>query len=241
MEPPKITPVTIPLLVASISNVPPSERRRSVLLFIADRTLEPRQVVPWADLASRWLDLGVVSENEIQFWAGMLRDEGLITYNGDGCILTPRGIIESEVLAVERRDLKQVFVAMAFGGTPLQRAEAVALYNDGLKLGVEGSEPNLTGLRSKRIDLEETNEKLCEEIIVEIRRSRAIIADITHERPNVYYEAGYAHGLGLPVIFTCDETKFKPHFDTQQYKTICWANPTDLAKKLELRIRATIL
>ncbi len=87
--------------------------------------------------------------------------------------------------------------------------------------------------------------KIDDEIIAEIRRSRFVVADFTHgdggARGGVYYEAGFAHGLDLPVIFTCrkemiDET----HFDTRQFNHILWENPEDLRKQLTDRILAAI-
>ena len=56
-----------------------------------------------------------------------------------------------------------------------------------------------TGFRALRIDMKQFNEKICDHIIAEIRRSRFLIADVTGHRAGVYFEAGYAMGLGLPV------------------------------------------
>ena len=54
-----------------------------------------------------------------------------------------------------------------------------------------------------------------------------VVADFTHGRAGarggVYYEAGLARGLGLPVIWTCREDMFDElHFDTRQYPHIGW-------------------
>lgn len=43
-----------------------------------------------------------------------------------------------------------------------------------------------------RIDNKEHANKICDEIIVEIRRSRFVVADFTGQRNGVYYEAGFA-------------------------------------------------
>ena len=75
-----------------------------------------------------------------------------------------------------------------------------------------GIEPALsaTGYKAVRIDKKEHNNKIDDEIIAEIRRSRFLIADFTCEPKNVrggvYYEAGFAQGLGIPVIWTCKDT-----------------------------------
>jgi len=96
-----------------------------------------------------------------------------------------------------------------------------------------------------RIDKKEHNNKIDDEIIAEIRRSRFLIADFTCERKNVrggvYYEAGFAQGLGIPVIWTCKDTSLTDlHFDTRQYSHIIWKNPADLLIQLKNRIGATI-
>ena len=87
--------------------------------------------------------------------------------------------------------------------------------------------------------------KIDDEIVAEIRRSKFLVADFTHgpdgARGSVYYEAGFAHGFGLHVIFTCHvDFREKLHFDTNHYPHILWANAEDLRKKLAYRIRAVI-
>jgi nucleoside 2-deoxyribosyltransferase len=84
-------------------------------------------------------------------------------------------------------------------------------------------------------------------IRVEIQTSRFLIADLTHENRGAYWEAGYAEGLGKPVIYTCekkvfDDPKTKPHFDTNHHLTILWdtENPKEAAEKLKATIRATL-
>ena len=80
---------------------------------------------------------------------------------------------------------------------------------------------------------------------VEIRTSRFLIADLTHENRGAYWEAGYAEGLGKPAIYTCEKSKFedmKPHFDTNHHTTVLW-DKNDLGKTaqdLKSTIRATL-
>ena len=96
-----------------------------------------------------------------------------------------------------------------------------------------------------RIDNKKDVNKLDDEIIAAIRESLFVIADFTHGkeglRGSVYYEAGFAHGLGKTVIFTCQEdTIRKLHFDVRQYAFIGWKTPEDLRKGLLDRIRARV-
>ncbi len=103
----------------------------------------------------------------------------------------------------------------------------------------------VTGYKPIRIDKKEHNNKIDDEVIAEIRRSRFLIADFTCEagkvRGGVYYEAGFAQGLGIPVIWTCKDTSISDlHFDTRQYAHIVWKDPDDLFAQLKNRIGATI-
>ena len=75
-----------------------------------------------------------------------------------------------------------------------------------------------------RIDRVEHVAKIDDEIVAQIRRSRFVLADFTGHRGGVYFEAGFALGLNLPVIWTCrqdavDQLHFRhppiqyPHLD----------------------------
>ena len=57
----------------------------------------------------------------------------------------------------------------------------------------------------------------------------------------MYYEAGFAHGHNIPVIFTCFADAIDHvHFDTRQYNHIVWTDADDLRIRLAQRISATI-
>jgi nucleoside 2-deoxyribosyltransferase len=124
----------------------------------------------------------------------------------------------------------QCFVAMWFD-------ESLAeVWINGFKPAIEAA-----GYKPIRIDLIEHNEKICDRIISEIRRSSLVVADFTGNRGGVYFEAGFARGLGLEVISTCREDDVaKLHFDTRQYNHITWTDYKELKEKLEHRIKATV-
>ena len=116
--------------------------------------------------------------------------------------------------------------------------------NEAFRNGIEPAIMN-AGYECFRIDRKEHINKIEDEIIAEIRRSRFLVADFTHgdkgARGSVYYEAGFAHGLGLPVIFTCRKDAIKTlHFDTAHYLHIDWNDPAELRERLKKRILAVI-
>ncbi len=62
-------------------------------------------------------------------------------------------------------------------------------------------------------------------IRIDIRDAAFVIADLTHDNAGSYWEAGYAEGLGKPVLYICEKSKFgsvKTHFDTNHSTTVQW-------------------
>ena len=130
-------------------------------------------------------------------------------------------------------DSKRVFVAMWF------HESMNDYYKDGIKKAIEEA-----GYDPVRIGLKDFNEKICDEIIAEIKRTKFLIADFSGMRSGVFFEAGFAKGLGREVIFTVREDDInglKEHFDTRQYNHIVYDSAEDLRKKLYNRICATIV
>ena len=60
----------------------------------------------------------------------------------------------------------------------------------------------------------------------QIENSSFVLAELTHGNPGAYWEAGYAEGKGIPVVYICEKEKFKEgktHFDTNHRMTVFWA------------------
>ena len=70
-----------------------------------------------------------------------------------------------------------------------------------------------------------------------IRNARFVLVDLTHDNNGAYWEAGYAEGLGKPVIYLCEKEKFekaRTHFDTNHCTTIPWSREDDEGFKQNL-------
>lgn len=68
-----------------------------------------------------------------------------------------------------------------------------------------------------------------------------MVADFTGHRGGVYFESGFAQGLGIPVIWTCRKDHMKDlHFDIRQYNCIDWETAEELRARLGYRIKALI-
>lgn len=70
-----------------------------------------------------------------------------------------------------------------------------------------------------------------------IRDSAFVLVDLTHDNSGAYWEAGFAEGLGKPVLYICEKSKFdcaKTHFDTNHCTTVLWdtANPDEFKASL---------
>ena len=66
-----------------------------------------------------------------------------------------------------------------------------------------------------------------------------LFRSLTHERPNVYYEVGYAHGMQKEVVLTAYEGT-NVHFDIASHNVIFYASATELEQRVAKRLRARI-
>jgi hypothetical protein len=118
------------------------------------------------------------------------------------------------------------FVAMSFSEDLLPAYEAI-------HAAIEEC-----GFSPIRVDKQYFVDKISDYILAEIRRAQFIVADVTLDRPNVFFEAGFAIGLGKEVIWTRRTCETPLHFDTSQYQHIQWNDEDDLKTKLTNRLRA---
>jgi hypothetical protein len=80
---------------------------------------------------------------------------------------------------------------------------------------------------------------------VEIKKSRFIVAELSHNNNGAYWEAGFAKGLGKPVIYMYNKKIGKlerPHFDVGSDQVIFWdeEQPEHAAQSLKDIIRNTL-
>ncbi len=129
---------------------------------------------------------------------------------------------------------RDAFIAMSFN------ERFLPLYEQALHPGVSSA-----GYVPVRIDRLEHNNRIDDEIIASIRKSRFVVADFSMHRGGIYFEAGFALGFGLPVVWTVERAALdrnEVHFDNRQYNFLVWEETgfEDLARRLTNRIEATI-
>jgi hypothetical protein len=93
------------------------------------------------------------------------------------------------------------------------------------------------GLNCIRVDEIEHNRRITDKILENIKKSRLIIADLSEQRPNCYYELGYAHALGKEVIHIIRQNEVI-HFDVKDYNFIIYESVSELKERLTKRLNA---
>lgn len=93
------------------------------------------------------------------------------------------------------------------------------------------------GVECIRVDEIEHTGKITDLILEYINTSKYLICEISTERPNVYYELGYAHGRGKEVVLIARQGS-NIHFDIKDYNIIYYRNITELEDRLSKRIAA---
>lgn len=140
-----------------------------------------------------------------------------------------------EQLAKGSAVYRKAFMAMKFGDPALERMLTEVFRPAAAKAGFD---------LFKLDDVPKAG-LIDDRLRVEIQASDFVVADLSHDNLGAYWEAGYAEGLGKPVIYTCEQTKFdatKTHFDTNHHLTIVWdaARPDEAGNALKATIRATL-
>lgn len=152
------------------------------------------------------------------------------TYQLISCKITYDGIEYIESLQQTNTNSKNIFCAFHF------TKELQNIFDNKIKSTIEPLGYSYSRVSSSTTA---TDKKIDDQIISLIRSARIVIADFTGQRQSVYFEAGFAMGLNIPVIWTCREDVVNElSFDTRQYPHIIWKNKEDLARQIENRIKA---
>ena len=95
------------------------------------------------------------------------------------------------------------------------------------------------GYACERVSEKNAATRILPEILDRIRRAAFIIVDLTDLRPNVFYELGYADGLGGKVIATAKKGTELP-FDVKDIPTLFWESQEELGEDLRERIQSVM-
>lgn len=162
----------------------------------------------------------------------LMKNEGLVDFyplglqpKASNVHLTFDGWKKVNLIKNSVDDRCDAFIAMWFD-------DSTKTFRTAVKQAIEQA-----GYTPRIIDEDHHNDFIMDRVLNLITESRFIITDLTCKpeecsdkikngvRGGVYFEAGYAKGLGLPVIFTCKDDKEafdRRHFDVNQINTIMW-------------------
>lgn len=222
-EEPELTSKQIEILENSLPNYRPIEKQLRLLRAIARRSDPPgKQVTLNAD---RDVPLAYSRDsNELAFYLRALEERKLLKSSTViwNVTIMPGGWDYLDEHASDLEVKTQAFVAMSFSDKMKPR------WKDAIKPAIEEA-----GYTAYRVDEELHSDNIIFKIMAEIKNSRFVVADVTEQKNGVYFEAGYALGLGLPVIWCVRKDDVgNMHFDTAQYNQIRWESADQLKDSL---------
>jgi nucleoside 2-deoxyribosyltransferase len=194
----------------------------------------------WTDDSEAW-EFFLENRNEYQSILSEFEKKGLIERidllksGGDTFFKSLRfthdGLDHVEELLSQGPQSKIGFVAMSFSDDLREVRAAV-------KKAIEGAgyEPLIVD------EVHNPSDKtIPDRIFSSIRQAKFCVADFSQHKHGVYFEAGFALGLGRPVIYTCSQQDFeKAHFDIKQLQHIIYSSPQELEERLRDKIVAWI-
>lgn len=240
-----------------ISNNPlpkPYEQADLLLEYIGDKLSESDEIKyihndEFNNLRARF---GSLSGRNLEYIYEEMHNEGYIkkhpykptsehkstsTRDTESITLSLKGWQHYEEIKRGKSESDQGFMAMQFGDDLLND------FYKTLKASVSATNFHLI-----RMDEIIHTELIDNRMRTEIRRSKFLVADLTNRNCGAYWEAGYAEGLGKPVIYTCKKSYFESkvkgegsHFDTNHQSIILWEEDKmdEAATKLIATIRIT--
>ena len=149
-------------------------------------------------------------------------------------------------------DSNKGFVAMKFGKSPQWTDKNGKVHEEGERDLDEFYDKLIApaieqaGFEPVRIDRTLHNKKIDDEILVQIRKSKFVVCDLTYENLGAYYEGGFAQGLGKEVFFICEKEFFDshpPHFDLNHHVTALYerGKEEEFIRELAARIENNVV
>ena len=158
--------------------------------------------------------------------------------NNDKLEVSPKGWARLDELKYVSQESNIGFIAMKFLPKLIEFSEK--WFEGGIKDA---------GYEAKAMYSHKHNRIIDNEMLALIRRSKFLVCDLTNSSKGAYYEAGFAHGLKIPVIFLCEKNFFHNkknelsvdkegvHFDTNHYPIIFWEYGDDNGKELKKELK----
>jgi hypothetical protein len=145
---------------------------------------------------------------------------------GAGLFAWDSATVQFDGFAVEHQR-PHAFVVMPF------REPFDSLYTDVIKPEAEKLDCEIT-----RVDEIQSPGIILDDIRQQIQAAQVVVAEISTENPNVFYEVGYAHAKNKPVVllFRREEGR-EPPFNIRGYRAIFYDDTIAGKKKVEAAVR----
>ena len=230
-EPPIITTETVEQIIRDVPQYTPPEKLDNLLELMGRMTPalgQPTTFNPTTDYPL----LVARDPTEVRFLLIELDDRKFVFGPHHSPLSPPtvlsRGWERLEEIKRSGRLSNRVFVAMSFDKS------LDSLYSEAIEPAIR-----IAGWDPLRLDRVEFVNRIDDEIIGQIRRSRFMVADFTGQCPGVYLEAGMMIGLGRTVIWMCDKKELgQVHFDVRQFNFIDYESLPAAQDRLYKRILA---
>ena len=135
--------------------------------------------------------------------------------------------LDSSSITPDHQSPKQVFIVMKMGQDDSSLVDVL----DSICQVAKSLE-----LVAYRVDELDTSGRITDSIVEALRKSDFVVVDLTGARPNVYWEAGFAHGLGKTPIYIAHEGT-DIGFDIKDYPVIYYTSMKMLRDKLGSRLK----
>ena len=224
---PVITPESVARIIRELSQCTPPEKLDNLLECLARLSPGPG-------------DCSLFNENEdyplliarhpaeANYFLDQLAKRGYVEVTSDGPLVTLAGWERIEEIKRRGHSSNRVFVAMWFD------KKLDDLYSKAISPAIQ-----MAKYLPLRIDRHEHVNRIDDEIIGQIKRSRFMVADFNGQRHGVYFEAGLMMGLGRTVIWMCSNSELENmHFDIRQFNFIDYKSLEDAKTRLYHRILA---
>ena len=224
---------------------PPSDQLASLIIWIGDNQPSPvEDALIDRDALDAWIGGIVVRESPGQaiLWLAATQTvKDFLQIKGDPAggqwylRLSMAGWDRYGELKLSRADSRLAFMAMKFGYPDLDQ-----IVDTWFRPAVDEA-----GFDLRTLPDQQPAGCIDDQLRAALHTCRFVVADLTHGSFGAYWEAGFAEGLGRPVIYTCRRAEWEAqssHFDTNHLVTVVWdpGNPADAATRLKATIRATL-
>jgi hypothetical protein len=222
----------------------PSEQLDQLIILVGENQSSPAESAALKPpVISAWIGATIThpaSEAGLSWLLEQQKAAEFLEKRGDqnGALLlrlNMAGWLRYGVLKQGQAESRKVLMAMKFGDEELDQA-VTSCFSPAV---------SRAGFELRTIIDNQPAGLIDDQLRVALRTSRFVIADLTHRNNGAYWEAGFAEGLGRPVIYTCREAEWKQgqsHFDTNHLVTVIWdaAKLDKASAQLTATIRATL-